>query len=67
MKAASMREQTDDELRQLYTDTRKALLEMKLGKGTGDSSQQPLRIRSLRRDVARIMTVMRERESKTNG
>lgn len=62
MKASNLREQTDDELRQLHEDAHKELFEVKMKKGWGDSAEQPLRIRSLRRDVARIKTVMRERE-----
>ena len=67
MKAAELREQTDDELRELHRDTRQALFEMKVKQGMGDSSEQPLRIRALRREVARINTVMRERGGISNG
>jgi large subunit ribosomal protein L29 len=67
MKASELREQTDDELRELYRDTRHELFDLKVKKGLGDSSAQPLRIRTLRRDVARIKTVMRERGGSSNG
>ena len=66
MKASTSREQTDDELRQLSDDTQKELFDVKIKKGWGDSAEQPLRIRTLRRDVARIKTMMRERELKKN-
>lgn len=61
MKAANLREQTDEELQQLYDDTRKELFELRVKKGKGDSLEQPLRIRALRRELARISTVMREK------
>jgi len=66
MKASNLREQTDDELQQLFGDTQKELFDVKLKKGWGDSAEQPLRIRALRRDVARIKTTIRERELKKN-
>ena len=67
MKTSNLREQTDEELRQLDEDTRKELFDIKLKKGWGDGGEQPLRIRTLRRDVARIRTVIRERELNKNG
>ena len=66
MKASKLKEQTDDELRQLSEDTQKELFDTKIKKGWGDSAEQPLRIRTLRRDVARIKTISRERELKKN-
>ena len=62
MKAVNLREQTDEELEQLRDNTRKELFDLKVRQGVGDSSEQPLRARTLRRDVARILTVMRERK-----
>ena len=61
MKAAELREQTDEELKQLYDDAVKAFFDLKIKRSGGDSSEQPLLIRERRRDVARILTVMRER------
>lgn len=62
MKASNLREQTDEELAQLQLDTEKDLLSLHVKRGTGDASEQPLRVRTLRRDLARIRTVARERE-----
>ncbi|MFC1499340.1 50S ribosomal protein L29 [Verrucomicrobiota bacterium] len=64
MKAANLRDQTDEELGNLYEDTKREFFELKMKKGSGDSSEQPLKVRGLRRDVARIKTVLRERERK---
>ena len=61
MKAAELREQTDEELQQLYDDAVKAFFDLKIKRSAGDSSDQPLLIRERRRNVARILTVMRER------
>ena len=67
MKAENLREQTDDELRQELMDTQKNLFDIRVKRRTGDASEQPLRIRSLRREIARIKTVIRERELAGNG
>jgi large subunit ribosomal protein L29 len=63
MKATDLREQTVDELHEAYDETRQALFNMQVRKDVdGDAGEQPLKARALRRDVARIKTVMRERE-----
>ena len=64
MKAASLREQTDEELRQLQEDMEKELFDLRAKHGAGQGGEvSPLRIRVLRRDIARIKTVFRERET----
>jgi len=67
MKTSQLREQTDDELRGVCEDLRKQLTDMRVRRHTGDSSEQPLRMRMLRRDIARVRTVIREREIRKNG
>jgi large subunit ribosomal protein L29 len=61
MKASTIREQTSEELGQLLEDTQRELVDLNVKRGVQDSSEQPLRIRSLRRDVARIKTVLGEK------
>ena len=61
MKTTQLREQTDEELAQSLEDTQKELFELRVKKKTGDATEQPLRLRTLRRDVARIRTVLAER------
>ena len=61
MKASKLREHTEDELRQVCEETRKALVDLRVHKGAGDKAEQPLRIRTARRDLARILTVMKQR------
>ncbi len=62
MKAAKLREQTVEELQEAYEEARKELFDLQVKSITGDGSTQPLRRRTVRREVARIKTVMRERE-----
>ncbi len=63
MKAADLREKTVEELHEAYDETRQALFNMQVRKDVdGDAGEQPLKARALRRDVARIKTVIRERE-----
>lgn len=67
MKAREIKENKIEELRQMEEDTERQIFEIKAKKGFGDSSEQPLKIRSLRRNLAKIKTVIRERELKKNG
>ncbi len=61
MKASNLREQTDEELRQLCEETGRSIFTLRAKQGIGEASDHPLRIRNLRRDLGRIKTVMRER------
>jgi large subunit ribosomal protein L29 len=64
MKAAKIREHTDEELGQLHRETRKQLFDLRAMRSAGGEKEQPLRARTLRRDIARILTVSKEREPK---
>jgi len=61
IKASSLREQTDEELLNLVDETRTELASVRMMQRVGDGSQQPLKMRTLRRDIARIKTVMQDR------
>ena len=61
MKAKDIRELTDDELRAKLDEGRKERLNLRLQQSTAQL-EKPSRIRELRRDAARIMTVMNERK-----
>jgi large subunit ribosomal protein L29 len=65
MKANSLREQTDEELLNLMDETRSELANVRMMQRVGDGSQSPVKMRTLRRDVARIKTVMQQRVAKT--
>jgi ribosomal protein L29 len=67
MKAPKLREHSKEELQQLLADTRKEILDLKIKKSMGDGSGQPLRIRTVRRELARIATVLKEQEQKKDG
>ncbi len=62
MKAIKLREHTDEELRQVHDDVSKELIETKVRQGWSDGAEQPLKVRTLRRDFARIKTVIKQRE-----
>ena len=57
----NIRELTDDELRQKFDDTKKELFNLRVQQSTGQL-EKPVRIRELRREVARILTIMQERK-----
>ena len=63
MKAVNLREQTEDELRNLLEETRRELGEMRMMHRVGDGSRQPIQRRGLRRNIARIETVLTERRA----
>ncbi len=60
MKAADLREQTEDELREQERDLSEKLFALRLQKVTGQL-ESPAKIRTVRRDLARVLTVLRER------
>jgi large subunit ribosomal protein L29 len=60
MKAAKLREFNKEELAQQNSDMEKELRTLKIRK-SASQIEQPSRIRSLRRDIARAKTVMIER------
>ncbi len=63
MKATQLREKTADELREAYDEKRQELFKLQVHKDdSGEDAENPLRARILRRDLARIKTVMTEVE-----
>jgi len=63
MKASAMRDKTVDELQQQKQDLKKELFNLNFQKVTGEI-ENPMRIRKLRKDVARILTVINEKNRK---
>lgn len=61
MKAKDIRELTDDELRAKLDEGRKERLNLRLQQSTAQL-EKPSRIRELRRDAARMLTIMNERK-----
>lgn len=61
MNAIEVRELTDDEIRDRISETREELFRLRFRSAT-QQLENPMLIRSLRRDLARMNTILRERE-----
>ena len=61
-KAATIRESTDAELQQQLSDAQSEFVNLKIQQSTG-RLEKPSRIRDVRRAIARINTVMREKQT----
>ncbi len=61
MKAQEMRDLTGDELKVKLSGLKEELFNLRFQAVTGQLDN-PLRVRAVRKDIARIMTLMRERE-----
>jgi large subunit ribosomal protein L29 len=59
MKAAELRDKTVDELEESERDLAEQLFALRLQKVTGQLDN-PVKMRTVRRDLARVMTVLRE-------
>ena len=60
MKAAEMREQTVDELKDKERELAEQLFALRLQKVTGQL-EKPSRVSQVRKDLARVLTVLREK------
>jgi len=60
MKVAELRETTTDELRKKEQDLRKELFNLRFQQATGEI-ENPMRIRAIRKDIAKILTVITEK------
>lgn len=56
-----MRDLTGDELRQRLADLKEELFNLRFQAATGQLDN-PMRVRTVRKDIARVITIMRERE-----
>ncbi len=61
MKANELREMTDEELDDRLRETRKQLFNLRFQHATGQLDN-PHKLQLVRQDIARILTVQRERE-----
>ncbi|MCD6267676.1 MAG: 50S ribosomal protein L29 [Thermotogae bacterium] len=61
MKAADLRNYTDDELKNLLEEKKKQLMELRFQLAMGQLRNTSL-IKMTKRDIARIKTILRERE-----
>ncbi len=61
MKIKEIKEQTREELEAKLAEVKKSLFNLKFQKATGQL-ENPLKLRNLRKDIARIKTLLREKE-----
>jgi len=62
MKAAELREGTLEELERKEQDMRRELFNLRFQQATGEI-ENPMRIRAIKKDIARVLTVAREKKS----
>ncbi|RKZ38138.1 MAG: 50S ribosomal protein L29 [Gammaproteobacteria bacterium] len=60
MKAQELREKNDDELQQELLELSREAFNLRMQRGTGQLSR-PNQVKTVRRDIARIKTIMTER------
>ncbi len=60
MKSSELRALTSEELKQKETDLRKELFNLRFRLATGEV-ENPMRVRAVRRDIARVLTVVTEK------
>jgi large subunit ribosomal protein L29 len=62
MKAKDIRERSDDELRKTLGDLEEQLFKLRFQKSTGQIDN-PIKIREVRKDIARVLTVINQRQA----
>ena len=60
MKAPTLRERSPDELTKTLSDLEEQLFKLRFQKSTGQI-ENPVKIREVRKDIARVLTVINER------
>jgi large subunit ribosomal protein L29 len=63
MKASQIREQTTEELNDRERDLAEQLFALRLQKVTGQL-EKPARVKQVRKDLARVLTILHERQGK---
>ncbi len=66
MKTSEIRKLKDEEIITKVKETKKELLNLRVKNATG-SLEKPSKIREMKKDVARMLTVLKERETSTGG
>ena len=61
MNAKDIREKSVEEIQTGLKDARKKLLDLKVKEAAKNSGRAPLEVRFLRRDIARMLTVLKEK------
>ena len=66
MKVNELRKLTSEDLTKKITESKKELLDLRFKQSTG-SLEKPSKLHELRKDVARMKTILRERELSEGG
>lgn len=66
MKVADIRKLSSEELAKKVTENKKELFDMRMKQATGNL-EKPSKIDHLRKDVARMKTILKERELENGG
>ncbi|MBI5681620.1 MAG: 50S ribosomal protein L29 [Deltaproteobacteria bacterium] len=66
MKTGEIREMTGDELSRREMDLKKELFVLKVQNASGQA-ENPIRIRHIRRDIARVKTIARQKDKKAGS
>lgn len=63
MKPSEIRNMTEDEMRRTLASLRDEYFKLRLRRGT-EELPNPLRLRTIRRDIARVLTILEELKQK---
>ena len=66
MKATTLRERSVDELAKTLSDLEEQLFKLRFQKSTGQI-ENPVKIREVRKDIARVLTVINERRAQESA
>ncbi len=66
MKAPTIRERSPDELTKTLSDLEEQLFKLRFQKSTGQI-ENPVKIREVRKDIARVLTVINERRARESA
>ena len=66
MKASALRERSSDELTKQLSDLEEQLFKLRFQKSTGQI-ENPIKIREVKRDIARVLTVINERRDQESA
>lgn len=63
MKASAVREMSNDELRDKENELTQQLFTLRVHKATQGQVDNPARVRQIRRDLARVLTILQQRQA----
>lgn len=63
MKPSAVREMSNDELRDKENELTQQLFTLRVHKATQGQVDNPARVRQIRRDLARVLTILRQRQA----